>query len=452
MAEKGAATFNGRGTLRDQRTVVFINGDEAVRSHAVKTFNDAGCQVFAFDNLKEGYRHVRWVGADLVFVEPQPEGMSVVEFSRILRSAEATRLTPLVVVADAYDERERQEGFNAGIFDFVYKPLDDEDLLGTLRNSAERHELPEAERKDRIMVVEDSPIVNRVYREIMERHRFDYQIVAEPTVAMSAIGDFMPDLILMDAQMPEIDGFELTGMIRAEKRFSNIRIIMVTSDQKTESYLRALQIGASDFITKPFNEEILLARMRVHLNNKRLYDDLATAFGELRALKNKLERLSTTDGLSGLYNHRHFYELFLAETERAKRDGSPLAFLMCDIDHFKKFNDTYGHLVGDNVIKAVADTILGVCRAYDVVARYGGEEFAVLSPETDMEGIAQLAERIRTAIEAMEVVSEGEILKVTSSGGYGVWDGNESVKDLIKRADEALYESKKGGRNRVSPG
>ncbi|MBF0169599.1 MAG: diguanylate cyclase, partial [Nitrospinae bacterium] len=326
------------------------------------------------------------------------------------------------------------------------------DLTGALHRSADRQILPEAGRKDRVMVVEDSPIVNRVYREILERHRFDYQIVAEPTVALAAIRDFMPDLILMDAQMPEIDGFSLTGMIRAEKRFSNVRIIMVTSDQKTESFLKALQIGASDFVTKPFNEEVLLARMRVHLNNKRLYDDLAAAFGELRELKNKLERLSTTDGLSGLYNHRHFYELFLAETGRSKREKTPLSFLMCDIDHFKKFNDTWGHLAGDKVIQAVARTVKETCRAYDIVARYGGEEFAVLAPDTDMEGIAQLAERIRSAVELLEVPLDGEVLRVTSSGGFAVWNGTESVKDLIKRADEALYVSKKGGRNRVTPG
>jgi diguanylate cyclase (GGDEF)-like protein len=437
---------------RGARTIVVIDRDLTAHKAARRAFEGKGQNLILTTTVKEGYRVIRRESTDLLLIEAAPVDIALVDFLSILHGAEQTKGIPVAILASRYDEGERQKVFQAGASDFLYKPLRPEDLTGLFNRLADGGMAVSPKRKDRVMAIDDSPIVCRLYDSILSHHDFDYRVVSDSEKAMDSVRSFKPDLILMDAQMPVLDGFQLTQRIRSDKELSTIRIVMVTSDIKTETYLKALKMGASDFLTKPFDEEVLMARMRVHLNNKRLFDDLAAAFGELTELKNRLERLSATDGLTGLYNHRYFYELLLSEQTRAGREARPLSLVMFDIDHFKRFNDTHGHLAGDEVIKQVANTLKECARADDIAARYGGEEFALVMPDADAPAAGAMAERIRKGIEERIVTFGEKSLAVTASVGYSLCRPGESERELIKRTDEALYRSKADGRNRVTAG
>ena len=250
------------------------------------------------------------------------------------------------------------------------------------------------------------------------------------------------DLVLLDVMMPKLSGFDVCRKLKQLHQSDFIPIVLVTVRDDTQSKLEGFAAGADDYITKPFDIEELSARVSSLLRIKNLQD-------ELRAANVRLAEMSVTDGLTGLFNHRYLVEQLVVEVNRAKRYRRPLAVIMLDLDHFKRVNDTYGHLFGDYVLRRVSEIFQAAVRAGDVAARYGGEEFAILVTET--EGAAKLAERIRAAVETDEFVFETLRTQIRISAGVcqakagKVNDGNE----LLRMADEALYEAKQTGRNRV---
>lgn len=252
------------------------------------------------------------------------------------------------------------------------------------------------------------------------------------------------DLVLCDVIMPGIDGFKFLSMKRARAEFDDIPVIMLTGEEDVKLKIKALEQGASDYITKPFNRGELMARVRVHYKIKALQE-------ELRESNRQLEELSNTDGLTKLYNRRYFMEMLELEFQRAQRYEAKLGFVMIDIDHFKDFNDTYGHLLGDRILYEVAQILRENLRVHDIVGRYGGEEFALLMPETDMKGALVVAERYRKRIEDFMLLENERELKITISLGVATYPRADikSVDDLIRMADNALYKAKKNGRNRV---
>jgi diguanylate cyclase (GGDEF)-like protein len=351
-------------------------------------------------------------------------------------------------VSDFQNEERRVAAFSAGAAYFLYPPYDP----GRIKELADAVMVTNmvsrfSNKECKILAIDDSPIVCKTYGQIMSRHGLEYRYVTDPLSAMQTIREYEPDLILMDAYMPDIDGYELTRRITADMEFENIRIIMVTGDTKNKSSVEALDTGVSDFLTKPFDEEVLLARMRTQLVSKKLHDELKNAFREMKKLKEKLELMSVTDGMTGLFNHRYFYDTLAREIEVHKLSGEPLSLLLFDIDHFKKFNDTHGHKAGDEVLVKVAEVIKRVVRENDFPARYGGEEFTVILPGADINIAVEIGERLRAGIEAEKVKYEGLTLSVTVSLGAIEYDGVKDESALVVSADDALYKSKGNGRN-----
>jgi diguanylate cyclase (GGDEF)-like protein len=192
---------------------------------------------------------------------------------------------------------------------------------------------------------------------------------------------------------------------------------------------------------------------KVNISYEELVRELERAKAELKKANEKLSELAFRDGLTGLCNHRYFHEQLEKEVSRAKRYQRELALIMFDIDHFKTFNDTYGHLVGDMVLKETAAITIKTVRKSDIVARYGGEEFAIILPETEMKGVVVLAERLRKQIEAMLLDVDGEKVAVTASFGVTIWEHEMGEIDktiMISAADKAMYKSKRKGRNTIS--
>jgi len=379
-------------------------------------------------------------------VMPEIDGLTLIQ---IMQSAERTKNIPVFLITGRDTAGPLPGEPVPGLAGSVGKDVQPHELTGCVDAFFESKRLT-GSKASKVMAVEDSPIVCRLYAQILAKHGFEYQIVDDPSLALDVIRRFEPDVILMDANMPGINGFDLTRRIHSETDLVNVRIIMVTADTKKQSVIRALESGAIDFLTKPFDEEVLLARMRVHLNNKKLYDELNVAYNELEELKDQLELLSITDGLTGLYNHRFFYESLSREMENARQNGEELSLLLSDIDHFKKFNDTYGHKAGDKALKAVADTLDDIRRPGDTVARYGGEEFAVILPGTGRDAAEAFAERVRAAVEKTDIDIAGQVRKVTISVGVSVWRRQWEDNPFIEAADSALYQCKAKGRNCVT--
>lgn len=249
-----------------------------------------------------------------------------------------------------------------------------------------------------------------------------------------------PDLILLDVVMPGMGGMEVCRRIKADPTTASVPVIFVTAQDDPADETRGLEAGAVDFITKPVNPAVVRARVRAHLT--------------LKAQADALRELAFIDGLTGVANRRRFDDALEIEWRRCRRSGSPLAVVMIDIDHFKHYNDRYGHQAGDACLRSVADELRGrLGRSSDLVARYGGEEFVCLLPECGLEGAQAKAEDLRQAVEAMGVPHEASATSpvvTISLGVAAIAPGPEqSPEELLAAADVGLYEAKLGGRNRV---
>lgn len=252
-----------------------------------------------------------------------------------------------------------------------------------------------------------------------------------------------PDLILLDIMMPGLDGYQVCKQLKSDPKTSGIPIIFVTALSEVSDEEKGLNLGAVDYITKPFHLPIVKARVRNHMSLK-LKTDL-------------LEELSHVDGLTHIANRRHFNEVLDKEARRILRLNQPISLIMLDIDYFKPFNDNYGHGLGDECLTQVAKALRSVIkRPGDLLARYGGEEFAVILPETSEQGALKVAEDLRAAVEAMHFAHQySEVADhVTISVGVASneHDQDQCMHSLLQRADQALYQAKKAGRNQVKLG
>ncbi|MFE4107612.1 diguanylate cyclase [Almyronema epifaneia] len=254
----------------------------------------------------------------------------------------------------------------------------------------------------------------------------------------------LPDLILLDLMMPDMNGLEACRILKADAQTADIPIIFVTASDERDHLLQAFELGAVDYITKPFDCFELLVRIKTHLELKQVRDELKQALAVV-------EKLAATDELTGVANRRYLLEIATKEFERAKRYGRSLAIVMLDIDHFKLVNDNYGHQVGDRVLQQMAAVAAETLRKGDTLGRIGGEEFIALLPETAPSEAEEVAERLRQKIANLAIaISPEHNLQITVSLGLSVHlAGDVTIDAIITRADAALYVAKAQGRNQV---
>jgi len=298
-----------------------------------------------------------------------------------------------------------------------------------------------------LLIVDDSEAVRNQVRKALAREKQLFRHIYEARNGIEGYKQLLShkvDLILCDVVMPQIDGFKLLSMVKNHPELKQIPIIMLTAEGDQRKKNLGLEKGASDYLTKPFDQSELLARVRLHLELKLLQD-------ELKEANRQLTVLSHTDALTQVYNRRHLMKVMVHEIERATRYGTDLCFLLLDIDNFKALNDSYGHQTGDQVLIDVCLRIRNTIRRTDILARYGGEEFAVLLPQVPLGGAEQVAEKIRATIAATPILVGELSIPVSLSVGISCYaDGvSDTIDTIIMEADKALYEAKKAGKNRV---
>lgn len=290
-----------------------------------------------------------------------------------------------------------------------------------------------------VLIVDDSlQLQQHVSRTLVRSRLADRILTANNGVqALQVFGSEKVDLVLCDLVMPGLDGFKVLSILRERVTAVPVPVILLTARGEVSEKVRCLEAGGSDYLTKPFDEAELVARCRVHL--------------ELKKRTEQLQALASTDYLTGVANRLRLREDLMRDLERAGRSGSPVGFVIADLDHFKTVNDTCGHLAGDELLVAVATALKKEVRVCDLVARYGGEEFALLLPDATTEGVRAAAERCRRRIEALPPPRAGVNFAVSASfGGVSVSRAGAALAEkVILAADAALYLAKGGGRNRV---
>ena len=291
----------------------------------------------------------------------------------------------------------------------------------------------------RVLVVEDNELERQLIRHRLRPDRVLLLEAADGASGLELARSAAPDLILLDLGLPDCSGFEVIHQLKEDPATRSIPVIFISAFGSTEAKVRALDLGAIDFITKPFDPAELRARLRVAYR--------------LKFQQDLLEKQAHLDALTGLANRLALRERLDAEWAACRRRSAPLSILIVDVDHFKRINDRFGHAAGDLALRRVAEALRVVARASDLVARYGGEEFVLLAPDCDLVGAIGLAERAREQIEALRVVFEAAPHELTASVGVATAPGldpdDPEPDALFDRADRALYEAKAAGRNAV---
>ncbi len=296
----------------------------------------------------------------------------------------------------------------------------------------------------RVAIVDDDTAIRRLIHLYLMRAGYEVIHFATGNDARDELPRISWDLAILDRRLPDMDGLELCQHLKSNAEVRTRYIIILTGEDEAEDKILGLDLGADDYITKPFQPGELLARIRAA---KRIVD----LQKELLESNRRLELLSITDGLTKLNNHRHFQDELARSFEESQRYHRPLSLVIADIDFFKKVNDTYGHAVGDDVLKCVAQLFQQSSRSTDLAARYGGEEFTMLLPETHLDDAIAFAEKLRALIEQTPIETQAGSLHVTISLGVATVPHSRirSPKELIVCADRALYRAKKAGRNQV---
>lgn len=290
----------------------------------------------------------------------------------------------------------------------------------------------------RILVVDDVP----ANVEILSFHLEDegYEVIeaqsGEQALGILQSSEKEIDLILLDVMMPVMSGLDVLAQVKRNPETDNIPVILVTANADDQNVAEGLDMGAFDYIIKPYSLVVLLARVRAALREKERQD--------------LLEKWATTDPLTELYNRRHFFDLAERELERSRRLKSELSFIMLDIDFFKQVNDQYGHLTGDNALILLSGILKDALRKVDFCCRFGGEEFVLCLPDTPSQGAWEVAERIRTQVACTPLPTQNnQEIYIQVSLGIASSKREHSVEVILKRADEALYQAKESGRNQT---
>jgi two-component system, cell cycle response regulator len=288
-----------------------------------------------------------------------------------------------------------------------------------------------------VLAIDDAPEIHRLLALRLRREDVVLHHALDAEDGLRKVRDLAPDLVLLDLDLPGVTGFDLCKRLKAEPETAAIPVIFLTAATSVFVKVVGFDLGAIDYVTKPFEAAELRARIRAALRTKR-YQDL-------------LARRAHVDGLTGLWNRAYFDQRLREEIAASRRHGRDVSLVMIDLDHFKQLNDAHGHPFGDRVLQRVGELLATKARETDAACRYGGEEFAMILSDTPLEGAMVLAERLRVLIAGIALHSGEEVVRLSASLGVAATEHLEALdpRTLVDAADAALYAAKDGGRNRV---
>jgi diguanylate cyclase (GGDEF)-like protein len=340
----------------------------------------------------------------------------------------AGRAVPTIIVSSVGSFPARLNAVRAGADGYFPLPVDVVALSHRLDALTSRAiDLPY-----RILTIDDDEVGAEFYATILRGAGMEVKTLTDPTDMLRLLGEYRPELILMDVYMPDYSGIELAQIIRQDNTYLDVPIVFLSSEHDQAKQLAAIQSGADDFLVKPIEPAHLVSAIS---HRAKRY----------RALRGLIMR----DSLTGLYNHSAIKEHLMRELARAQRARLPLSLALIDLDFFKRVNDTYGHMVGDQVLRALSRLLQQWMRRSDIVGRYGGEEFVVILPGTSAEDSIGVLDNVRDAFSKVRHHAEDKEFNVTFSVGVADLGVASDADALFKAADDALYRAKNGGRNKV---
>jgi two-component system cell cycle response regulator len=408
---------------------------------------------------------------DIVLLDVMMPGMDGFEVCRRIKADPKSAHIPVVMVTALSDAADRVRGLKAGADDFLTKPINDLALFARVRSllrlkmmmdewrlreetvgqfdllDAAGAQDGDASSGARILVVEDNPLAAKSMVATLTGDGQTARVAATSADALAASKEERFDLIMISLLVDSENGLRLCSHFRSQEDTRQIPVLLIVDDFDTPRLVKGLDIGANDYLIRPVDPNEMIARVRTQVRRRRYQDRLRQNYE--RSLS-----LALTDAVTGLHNRRYMLRHLEGLIQRATATGKSLAVMLFDIDHFKAVNDTFGHDIGDEVLKGVAQRVSANQRNFDMVSRYGGEEFVVLMPDTFGETALSVAERLcqRIAAEPFKISVEPGLRNVTVSIGVTDFQGpNDTADEMLKRADRAMYRAKNGGRNRVEP-
>jgi two-component system cell cycle response regulator len=402
---------------------------------------------------------------DIIVLDTMMSGLDGYEVTKRLKSHATTKDIPIILITAWQGIDDKHKGLAAGADEFLNSPIDPAELrvriqsLLALKQYREQlqtrlqseqlvsagSEPPQSPQAKTILLVEDDDVAVKLLLSYLQETPYRFEVFTDGMYAINRAKQGDVDLILLDVLLPGIDGFEVCQHLKGLVQTQQIPIVMITCLQDVENRIQGIESGADDFLIKPVNAEVLLARIDGLLKKKDYVDRLTLEYEQVL-------HSAVTDKLTGLYNQVYFKQFLRLEIDRAMRQRHSLTLLLLDIDDFKHYNDTLGHLAGDEILQELGHVIRQNIRKIDLAARYGGEEFAIVLPYTPQSGGFIVAERLRQAIEFLPFADQISFpLKplTVSIGIAGFQRDITTIETFIGRADQALYQAKRAGKNQV---
>jgi two-component system cell cycle response regulator len=406
---------------------------------------------------------------DLILLDVMMPKLDGFEVTKMLKNDHRFRDIPVILITAMEGNEAKIKGLEAGADEFLNKPVNKTELLVRVTsllklklykeqltahvNSKQSFSLPAGNRKylqtnidlPSVLLVEDNEKESKLIQYYLHGEPYQIKLAANGNEVISITQQEKIDLILLDIILPGMDGFEICRQLKENDKTTSVQVVLITGLKDLDSKIKGIELGADDYLIKPVNRHELRVRVKSLIKKKAYLDGLHANYE--RAVNSAI-----TDKLTGLYNHAYLKHFLNFEIKRSLRQKMPLALLMIDIDKFKRFNDTLGHLAGDQILRDLGEILNANLREIDLSARYGGEEFAVVLPNTEIDEAMVTAERIRTAVQGHSFSADTSlpIKKITVSIGVAVYFSHYNTVDgLIKRADHALYQAKSEGRNLV---
>ncbi len=415
----------------------------------------------------EALRKIETDNPDIVLLDVMMPGMDGFEVCAAIKKNPDTAHIPVVMVTALTDAQDKVRGLEAGADDFLSKPINDTALMARVRSlvrlkmaldewrvrenaanqfgavSESPSVMTEPVEGARVLVIEDKEYEkNKIAETLMRDHNIVMGVDTGPK-GMELIAKYDFDIVMVSLNLNGEDGLRLCSHLKSNERTRSVPIVMIAEQDDMVFVAHGLEIGAHDYIMRPLDKNELLARVRTQIRRKRFQERLRSTY-EISL------NMALTDSLTGLYNRRYFEVHLDKLLQKNKVSRKAMAVIMIDIDHFKSVNDTYGHNVGDEILKIFAERMSGSLRSFDLVARLGGEEFVVLLPDISKERAYMVAERLRRSVAdtPFPCAIEGGALRVTASLGAAVIEhGGHQIHEVLDRADKCLYEAKRSGRN-----